>query len=261
MVIKVGAQQNPEMNPKNETRFDSLPFNLSQMEKMAAIGQLSSSVAHEMRNLLGMIRTAAYNIGRAIDSTEPTIHSNLEVITRSISRAREYIDNLLNLSRIPHETEQAEIVEIPRLVDNLLLLFYKELEWRHIELQREYPSLPPYQLDSHALQECLLNLILNAIQSMDEGGTLTLTIIPCQQGIQIEVRDTGCGIPTEDLEKIFDPFFTTKKNGQGTGLGLSIARSLARDLGGEITVWSRQGEGSRFCVVLPQLGMVSPLPS
>jgi two-component system, NtrC family, sensor kinase len=226
-------------------------FNLSHMEKMAAIGQLSSSVAHEMRNLMGMIRTATFNINRALQTSDPTVTNNLEVITRSVNRAREYIDNLLNLSRMPNGQEKEETIDVCQLVDNLLTLFYKELEWRNIRLERNYQPLPLLRLDFNALQECILNLILNSIQSMDNSGTITITIKPWKKGFHVSVSDTGCGIKATDLEKIFDHFYTTKKIGQGTGLGLSIARSLARDLGGDIRVESQPGRGSTFTIEVP----------
>ena len=231
--------------------LDRPTVDLSQMEKMVAIGQLSSSVAHEMRNLLGVIRNAAFNIQRELSAAAPEVQNNLDIINRSVARAREFIDNLLNLSRVSNNSE--EVIDIACTVDNLLTLFSKELEWRKIELRRNYHSLPPFHLDGNAFQECLLNLILNAIQCMDEGGVLTITIQPSLGGVRITIADTGCGIPPEDLEKIFDRFYTTKKNGQGTGLGLTIARSIARDLGGEIHVESEVGVGSAFSICLPSL--------
>ena len=231
--------------------LSSLPLHLAQMEKLAAIGQLSSSVAHEMRNLLGMIRTAAFNIDRAVGQLDLTVGNNLEIINRSVGRAKEYIDNLLNLSRMPHGKE--EIADLRQVIDNLLTLFSKDLEWRHIQLVRRYHPLPLFRLDCHAFQECLLNIILNAIQSMEEGGILTVEAAPFQQGARVTVEDTGCGIPPENLEAIFTQFYTTKKNGQGTGLGLTIALRLANYLGGDITVESRLREGSCFSIRLPYL--------
>jgi len=252
MVSKTGLSNKAGESKDNErTYFDTLPSNFSQMEKMAAIGQLSSSVAHEMRNLMGMIRTASFNINRAIQSQDPTISNNLEIITRSVNRAKEYIDNLLDLSRIPKGN--VEIIDVCSIVDGLLNLFSKEFEWRHIQLNRKYSPVPLYHLDRNILQECLLNLILNAIQSMDEGGYITVTVEPWQQGVKISVSDTGCGISPNQINKIFDRFYTTKKNGQGTGLGLTIVHSLVSELGGEIQVQSKINIGSTFSICLPNL--------
>ncbi len=238
----------------NSTMLDSLSLNLSQMEKMAAIGQLSSSVSHEMRNLLGIIRTATFNIDRALKTKDATIQNNVDVINRSIKRAREFIDNLLNLARMPHGKDDE--IDICEEVDNLLTLFSKELELRGIKLERHYQALPLFWIDCHALQECLMNLVLNAIQSLDRGGTIAVSIESWKRGIRISVCDTGCGVPAMDLEKIFDQFYTTKKNGQGTGLGLTIARNLARNLGGDIEVESHLDKGSTFTVCLPVLTAV-----
>ncbi len=231
--------------------LNSLPLHLTQMEKMAAIGQLSSSVAHEMRNLLGMIRTAAFNIDRAVKQDDEHVNKNLEVITRSVIRAREFIDNLLNLSSVPRGKE--ELMDIHNAVDNLLTLFSKEFEWRSIRLERNYSSIPSFLIDCHSLQECLLNLILNAIQSIDDDGVITIEIKPLEKGIKICISDTGCGISKDYIDRIFDQFYTSKKSDQGTGLGLTIARSLAQDMGGDITVTSQLGKGSQFCVCLPSL--------
>lgn len=228
----------------------SSPARMTHMEKMAAIGQLSSSVAHEMRNLLGMIRTAAYNIERALPQGGGPVGKNIEIITRSVARAREFIDNLLSLSRV--STNSVEWVDLRAAADNLLVLFSKELEWRNIQLVRQYGDVPPVRADANALQECLLNLILNAIQSMENGGEIRVSIGGGDGGgVGLSIADSGCGIPEGDLDKIFDPFFTTKKNGQGTGLGLSIARSIARGFGGDIEVESAPGRGSVFTIRLP----------
>ncbi|MBD3265207.1 hypothetical protein GF373_00935 [bacterium] len=237
-----------------QTNHTPPPFNnLTQMEKMASIGQLSASVAHEMRNLLGMIRMAAYNIEHIVQDTDQTVCHNVEVINRNVNRARDFIDNLLSLSRTPHFGGAEDLVEIAQVVDDLLVLFHKELEWRDITLTRLYQELPPVHINSHTLRESLLNLVINAIQSMEAGGELTVFIEAWEQGIRIAVRDSGCGIASGDLEKIFDHFYTTKRNGQGTGLGLSIAQSLVRDLGGTIDVRSELGIGSTFFIHLPSL--------
>lgn len=253
MISRIDPQ--PETDPQNNktTPCYSHPSMLSHMEKMAAIGQLSSSVAHEMRNLLGMIRTAAFNIDRALETKDTTVKNNLDVINRSVKRAREFIDNLLNLSRGSNGRPQEEVIDIVKIIDDLMTLFQKELEWKNIRLIRNHAFESSVRLDCNAFQECLLNLILNAIQSMEQGGTITLTTEKWEEGIRISVADTGCGIAEDELDKIFDHFYTTKKNGQGTGLGLSIARSLAKDLGGDVQVRSTVGEGSTFTILLPTL--------
>lgn len=230
---------------------NTLQLNLFQMEKMASIGQLSSSVAHEMRNLLGMIRTATFNIDRALNNPDPAIQTNLDVITRSIARARQYIDNLLNLSRIP--TGIREDVDIEGVIDSLLTLFSKEMDWRKIHLTTRYCHLPPLRIDRNMLQECLLNIILNAIQSMEQGGELTVRTEPWKQGVRIAVGDTGPGIAPEDINRIFLRFFTTKTDGLGTGLGLTIAQNLAQRLGGEVYVESQVNRGSTFYISLPNI--------
>ncbi len=249
--LKSKIDENSDIHNKDIQSTHEGYYSLSHMEKMASIGQLSFSVAHEMRNLLGMIRNAAFNIDRSLQNSDITIQNNMEVINRSINRAREFIDNILDLSRVSNRTEEA--INVPHLIDNLLSLFSKEMEWRNIELEKEYNSIPLYLLDRNALQECFVNIILNAIQSIDNGGTITIVIKPWEQGISIAVTDTGCGIPEDVQDKIFNRFYTTKKDGQGTGLGLTIARNIARDIGGDIHVQSQAGMGSTFSICLPSL--------
>lgn len=231
--------------------IDDLQNHLSHMEKMAAIGQLSSSVAHEMRNLLGMIRTAIFNIERSLPNKEKTVINNVEVINRSVIRAREFIDNLLNLSNISYNDRK--FVNVTVLVDQLLMLFSKELEWRNIELLKDYHQLPLFKIDGNAFQECILNLVLNAIQSIDGSGTINVSIGPWNDGIKVSVTDTGCGIGSDHHQKIFNRFYTTKKNGQGTGLGLSIVKNIVSNMGGNVSVQSRKGMGSTFTINIPNL--------
>lgn len=239
------------LSDNDPASIDDLQNHLSHMEKMAAIGQLSSSVAHEMRNLLGMIRTAIFNIERSLPNKEQTITNNVEVINRSVVRAREFIDNLLNLSNISYNDRK--FVNVTVLVDQLLMLFSKELEWRNIELQKNYHQLPLFKIDGNAFQECILNLVLNAIQSIDGSGTINVSIGPWNDGIQVSVTDTGCGIGSDHHQKIFNRFYTTKKNGQGTGLGLSIVKNIVSNMGGNVSVQSRKGMGSTFTIHIPNL--------
>lgn len=237
--------------PPSSQHFEIHAQKLAQMEKLAAIGQLSSSVAHEMRNLLGVIRNAAFNIDRALPDCDPALQRNLDMINRSVGRARQFIDNLLNLSRMPAGAE--EVIDIGAAVDELLVLFYKEMEWRNIELLRHYETLCLFHIDRNRLQECVLNLVINAIQSMDHDGVLTVRVAPWRKGVRIQVEDTGCGIAPETITHIFNRFFTTKASGEGTGLGLTISKTLAQELGGDIEVSSTLGKGSVFSILLPAL--------
>lgn len=237
-----------DMDPAS---IENLQMHLAHMEKMAAVGQLSSSVAHEMRNLLGMIRTAIFNIERSIPQKEQTIVNNIEIINRSVGRAREFIDNLLNLSRISYNDQ--EFVDICLLIDRLLMLFSKEVEWRDITIHKDYQHLPLFKIDGNAFQECILNLVINAIQSIDGSGTITVSIRPWKEGVKVSISDTGCGISKEHQTKIFERFYTTKKNGQGTGLGLSIVKNIVSNLGGCVSVHSKKGSGSTFTIEIPFL--------
>ncbi|MDP8246454.1 MAG: HAMP domain-containing sensor histidine kinase [Candidatus Hinthialibacter antarcticus] len=249
------VEMSQSTDASNGQHFEIHAQTLAQMEKLAAIGQLSSSVAHEMRNLLGVIRNAAFNIDRALPDCDPSLQRNLDMINRSVGRARQFIDNLLNLSRMPAGAE--EVIDIGAAVGELLVLFYKEMEWRNIELVRHYETLCIFHIDRNRLQECILNLVINAIQSMDHDGILTVRVEPWRKGVRIQIEDTGCGIAPEMLSDIFNRFFTTKANGEGTGLGLTISKTLAHEMGGEIHVESTIGEGSVFTILLPLLSAAS----
>ncbi len=244
------SSQTIDTSKTEQTSFDEIPPNLSAMEKMASIGLLTMSVAHEMRNLLGMMRNAAFNLDHAQNHSCSISENSIAVIHRSIHRAQEYIDCLLNFARV---NPKKETVDIHKEVKNLLHLFSKELEWNQIYVEKRGQPLPLFYLDKNALLECMLNIIVNAIQSMPEGGKLTIEINPYEQGCALAIHDNGCGIPEPIIHKIFDRFYTTKKNGQGTGLGLTIVRNLARDMGGDVEVESQSGVGSTFTLTLPFL--------
>jgi two-component system NtrC family sensor kinase len=120
----------------------------------------------------------------------------------------------------------------------------------HAQIQKDLPIVP---IDKSRLQQALVNLLLNGIQAMPDGGELTLSIEhdPDSGDIRIDVRDTGVGIPKEELDSVFDPFFTTKKEGEGTGLGLSVTYNIIQRHNGRITVESKPGEGTCFSIFLP----------
>ncbi|MDZ7363297.1 MAG: ATP-binding protein [candidate division KSB1 bacterium] len=233
---------------------------LYQSEKLASIGRLAAGVAHEINNpLTGVLTYSSYLLKRA--NGQPEIKDDLEVIVRETKRCREIIKGLLDFARpTPPEKRPSDINEV---IKRSVRILQNQLTRHHIKLEQKLdPDLPPVNIDVDQMQQVFVNLILNAKDAMAEkGGTLTLTTsrahlgepgkpLAVNDGIQIQVHDTGCGIPPENLPKIFEPFFSTKGQ-KGNGLGLAIVWGIVEKHNGKITVESEVGKGTRFRIVLP----------
>ena len=175
-----------------------------------------------------------------------------EEIIRQVDRAREITHNLLNFARRRQPVVQA--VNLNRLVEDMLRLVEKDAQQQHIDLLKQLsPDLPVIYSDAPLIRQVVLNLLNNAIQAIDRNGTVTvITQLTGDNRVMVQINDTGCGIPKENLAHIFDPFFTTKPQGRGTGLGLSICHGIIERLGGRISVTSELGKGSSFTLKLPQ---------
>jgi len=235
---------------------------LIQSEKMSAIGQLVSGVAHELNNPLAGISAFAQLL-LAEKRFPPDQRTAAETIYSEARRASRIVQNLLTFAR-QHKAEKVPTA-INQVLDDTLELRGYELRVRGIDVRREYDeSIPDTMADAHQLQQVFLNLITNAEQAMEqkEGHHHRLTVSTRRSGdaIRIEVEDTGAGIPANLIERIFNPFFTTKPTGSGTGLGLSISLGIVREHEGKI--WaensSQSGAGARFVVEIP---ITEPRPS
>ncbi|MDZ7260741.1 MAG: PAS domain S-box protein [candidate division KSB1 bacterium] len=232
------------------TEQKRLEKQLIQAEKLATIGILSSGIAHELRNPLNIIEAARYYIQDCIGNQNPQITEKLETIKKHVRRASTIINNLLEFSR-PAELER-EYIDINQLIDSTIALIEKELSSKNITLVKNYQNIPRAYFGLDSIKQVLLNIIINAIQAMPQGGQLQIKTNPLpEKWIEIHISDTGCGIPKKNLPHIFSPFFTTKKVGEGTGLGLYISHSIIKREGGEITVESQEGVGTTFTIRLP----------
>jgi two-component system NtrC family sensor kinase len=225
---------------------------LLQSRKMAAVGTLTSGIAHELNNPLNNIglTTEALIEGFEDYTTEKKMKM-LNQIYAQVERASGTVRNLLDFTRkeIPAFTRvsPAEIVETTiRLVGNEMALNGIEKE---LDIRKD--SLPEIMGNPRNLQQVFLNLFLNSIQAMPRGGTIRVRMSLEDPYVRIDIHDTGHGIPKENLDKIFDPFFTTKEPGTGTGLGLSVSYGIVDKHGGKITVESEVGKGATFSVFLP----------
>lgn len=219
-------------------------------EKMAVVGQLAAGVAHEIRNPLNIIGMSAYYLRKVLGAQAGKVREHLEIIQQEITRAQKIIENLLDFSR--RSTVRREAVDLNGLIQLTLSLLQKEIQQSDIQLVTEFGAIPPCFANSDDLKQILLNLILNARDSMPNGGSLVVRTR--QEGadwVVCELGDTGVGISSEDMPRIFNPFFTTKLDQKGTGLGLAIVRSAIERNNGRVEVQSTVGRGSLFRVKLP----------
>jgi len=226
---------------------------LIQSEKMSAIGQLVSGVAHELNNPLAGISAFAQLL-LSEKRFPPDQRTAAEMIYAEARRASRIVQNLLTFAR-QHKPERSP-TSVNQVLDDTLELRGYELRVRGIDVQRDYDDQAPETLaDAHQLQQVFLNLITNAEQAMEraERDQQRLTVRTRQAGtlIRTEIEDTGPGIPPNLLERIFNPFFTTKPTGSGTGLGLSISLGIVREHEGRIWAENAPQGGARFVIELP----------
>lgn len=217
---------------------------MTHANKMAAIGQLASGIAHELRNPLGVIRNSSFILNDIDDVEEEERQTALMAIDNSVSRASKIIDNLLKFSRLSHDKE--DLVYLKAFLEDIGHFFVKKFNEQKINFKINCTEECIVYLNSEALRHIVINLISNAVDAMPGGGMLEITCRKTSDRFLIEIRDSGTGIPQEVQEKIFDPFFTTKEIGKGTGLGLYIVYSEAQKMNAEISLDSIEGKGTTF---------------
>jgi PAS domain S-box-containing protein len=223
---------------------------LHQSQKLAALGVMAGGIAHEIRNPLAVCGSAAQFIMEENVTPEFRRECAAKILT-GIQRASLIIENLLRFARPSGQTEPQEI-DLTSLLQETLALVINQARIQKIELRAQLPP-EPFLISGidGLLQQAFLNLLLNAIKSMPDGGVLSLTMGQSDGEVWATISDTGHGIAPQDLDNIFDPFYTTAPAGQGSGLGLSICYSIIRQHLGTITVDSVAGQGSSFTVRLP----------
>ena len=218
-------------------------------EKMASIGLLAAGVAHEVNTPLTGISSFTQMLLEGADADDPRTKV-LEKIERQTFRAAKIVNGLLNLAR-PAKVDSGP-VDLNAVINDVLSLLEHQLRTGSIQLRKELSPTPlVVQGIEYKLQQVFLNLFMNARDAMPKGGWLTVVTRPAAAGAQVEIADTGSGIPAEQLSRIYDPFFTTKEIGNGTGLGLSITYGILQEHDGAITCESALGQGTRFTLTLP----------
>jgi signal transduction histidine kinase len=222
-------------------------------ERLAALGQLTAGLAHEIRNPLAVIKGSAETLTRRLQTADPVTTEVAGYISSEVNRLNSIVTRFLNFAR-PLKLERRP-TQIPPLLDRALKVAGERWPDAKVEVVREYSeNLPEMSVDPDLCEQAFLNLVLNAYEAMtDTGGKLTVRVAAAnsggRRGVEVDIEDTGPGIPAELQEQIFNPFFTTKK--EGVGLGLSLVSKIVDDHRGWIRISSEPGRGARFRVFLP----------
>ncbi len=241
---------------KQEDQARDLQHQLSQAEKLAALGQTMSGVAHELNNPLATILACAERL--TVRDLDQATRRDLGAIHNAAERAARIVRNLQTFARKRHTTRTS--VDLNQVIRDTLALHTFNARPKGIEVESSLAqTLPPVFVDPHQIQQILLNLVVNAEHAMlDANGRGTLIIRSREDrdrdAVLVEVEDDGPGIAVELQAKIFDPFFTTKPVGKGTGLGLTVAYAIAEEHGGELGFRSEPGSGTCFTLALPVTG-------
>lgn len=225
-------------------------------EILAAVGTLAAGVSHELSTplgtILGVVQIVKSQFNGDNKKQNDKIVEDLTLIEQELLRCKKIVSDLLDTVRMPQS--EAEDVDINQLIEEVLRLMGYQPSMKRIHIIRDFDlHLPPVKADRIQIRQVLINIILNAVQSMPEGGEINInTFASRNDRVDIYISDTGPGIPDSEIGKIFKPFFTTKA--EGTGLGLSISHDIIKKYGGEIKVSSRVGEGTIFSICLPVNG-------
>jgi signal transduction histidine kinase len=225
---------------------------LLQASKLASIGRLTAGISHEIGNPLASISSLVQELASLDDTSgegPEFMHDSLTSINGHLERISRIVRSLGDFARV--STSHKVASDIREIFHRTAELVKYDKRFRHIRYQAEFEPIPPLLVNPDQIEQVFLNLLLNALDAMPEGGDLRVTMRRQAQEVVVQVEDTGRGIDPEVLDRVFDPFFTTKPLGKGTGLGLSICYGTVRDHGGSITIKSTKGSGTMFTVRLP----------
>jgi signal transduction histidine kinase len=220
---------------------------LRRADRLSALGELSAGLAHEIRNPLGSIEGAVQILGRR-ELSEDTRLEFADLAYREAVRLKGLLTNFLEFAR--PQPPRVTVSEVILLLESVAKLASETAMMARVTLHiQTAEELPPVSVDSEQIKQVLLNLVINAVQAMPDGGQATLRARRDGDWILMEVEDEGIGIPPDDFERVFDPFFTTRNH--GTGLGLSIAYQIVSQHGGHISARRNPQRGMTFTVTLP----------
>lgn len=263
-----------EIIHQREEEKIKLVSQLNQSQKMDAIGQLAGGIAHDFNNMLGGILTAGELLARYLPD-EPKAKQFHQIIIQSATRAADLTSNLLAFSRT--SSKASSTMDVHNIINETITILKNTID-RRIEVETDFKAKTSLTVgDPSQLQSALLNLGINGSQAMSSGGTLRfssrlveidsafcdMSIFDLLPGnyLEIEIKDTGCGISPENLNKIFEPFFSTKEQGKGTGLGLAAVYGTIKQHAGAITVYSELDAGTSFQILLPLASVAATIES
>jgi two-component system NtrC family sensor kinase len=241
---------------KMTSELKSAQFQLLQSEKLASIGKLSATIAHEINNPLNGILTYTKLIERKLNSDNfapeeiPKLSSYLTVMAREIQRCSSIVRNLLDFARQREPSLQSG-VDINAVIDDAIALIANQITLNQCELIKNFNQVPSIVADPMQLRQVFLNIIMNSCEAIQKGGKITVTtsFLEPEETVMAKITDDGSGIQPEDLAKIFDPFFTSKEN--GTGLGLSVVYGITNSHRGTVHIESTPGQGTTVAIRLP----------
>ena len=244
------AIENAETYKSLEDKIDQLTETqqrLIRSEKLAAIGSMSSYVAHEIRNPLVTIGGFAKTLSR-FTFTDAKIKVNIDIIIEEVKHLEKILNNITDFAK-PSKPEKID-VQLCEIMENTCLLMENYFQEKHITLQKKYETgVPEAPVDPTQIKQVFLNILMNAVESMPDGGKLDVNIESIDGSVKIYIVDAGKGMKQDVLQNIYDPFFTTKPS--GTGVGLSVSLKIIEDHGGTIDAISEQGKGTTMLLTLP----------
>lgn len=222
---------------------------LAMSGKLAAISELTAGVAHEINNPVAVMQGNLDLMRQLLGPAAAPVQEEMRLLDQQLWRIQQIISRLLQFARPQEYAGYLEQVDVNTLLEDCLILVRHHLGKSHIAVDKQLHASRSVGINRNELQQVLINLLVNAIQAMPDGGSLILSTRDQEDSVAISIRDTGQGIPREHLERLFTPFFSTKGNG-GTGLGLSLSYTLVARYGGHISVASEPGTGACFTVTL-----------
>jgi len=244
-------QETCEQLQNSHVELKSAQERLLETERLASMGQLSAGVAHEINNPLGTVLLYSHMLLRQLQEGDPQ-RDDLRMIVNEATRCKDIVRGLLDFAR------QSRVAKTPtdlgEVIGEVLTITSPKASGSGIRVLADVPDgFPTMMIDHTQIRQMLVNLVENAMDAISGGGSVRIVArpLPGNQQVEIQVIDTGCGIPEENLAKLFTPFFTTKEMGCGTGLGLAIAYGVVKMHSGDITAHSEMGKGTTFRVLLP----------
>ena len=230
------------------TLLKQIQDQLRKTERIAELGTLASGMAHEIGTPMNVILgRAEYLLDRV---TEEPIKKGLRTIITQVERITRVMNQLLSFAR--RKAPERVALDLKQVIEDGLEMFQERLARNQIQVVTEFADdCPLVQADGDQMSQVLINLVMNSVHAMPDGGTLRIGLSPEKELVKLTVVDTGYGIPRDVVKKVFDPFFTTKEFGQGTGLGLTVVKGIIEEHQGSIAVESEEGKGTTFTVLLP----------